>query len=220
MLKWVSDTLSVVGGPCFLSLLEGWFEYGFVSCFTDSENVKMTWWRKEPGYQRIWNWPSCCGIFLGGHFKNTYELINLRALKFSPVDKINIFQCMGKISCVEFQRYPLKFHTKYLSHTLNVTIFIQSWNFKKMTPAFFRVVIRSMCAVHLLCTFCASQNHLNIKSSCEFLTIWPIVVWKKCGNEEICTWNEFKIWAKGRTYHHAHKLYSGQKVPRMLVTFW
>ena len=25
--------------------------------------------------------------------------------------------CMGKIFCVEFQRYPLKFHTKYLTHT-------------------------------------------------------------------------------------------------------
>ena len=30
-------------------------------------------------------------------FKNTYELLNLRALKFSPVNKIHIFQCMGKI---------------------------------------------------------------------------------------------------------------------------
>ena len=42
-----------------------------------------------------------------GHFKNTYELLNVRALKFSTVNKINIFQCMGKIFCVEFQRYPL-----------------------------------------------------------------------------------------------------------------
>ena len=25
---------------------------------------------------------------------------------------------MGKIFCMEFQRYPLKFHTKYLTHTL------------------------------------------------------------------------------------------------------
>ena len=54
----------------------------------------------------------------GGRFKNTYELLNLRALKFSYVNKIHIFQCMGKIFCVEFQRYPLKFHTKYLTHTL------------------------------------------------------------------------------------------------------
>ena len=61
----------------------------------------------------------------GGRFKNTYELLNLRALKYSPVNKIHIFQCMGEIFCVEFQRYPLKFHTKYLTHTLKNMIFIQ-----------------------------------------------------------------------------------------------
>ena len=66
----------------------------------------------------------------GGRFKKAYELLNLRALKFSPLNKIHIFQCMGKIFCVEFQRYPLKFHTKYLTHTLKGTIFIQHWNFK------------------------------------------------------------------------------------------
>ena len=31
---------------------------------------------------------------------------HLRALKSSPVDKIYIFQYMGKIFCVEFQSYP------------------------------------------------------------------------------------------------------------------
>ena len=57
----------------------------------------------------------------GGHIKNTYEPSNLRALKFSLVDKIHIFQCMGKIFCVEFQRVPLKFRTKCLTHTLKDT---------------------------------------------------------------------------------------------------
>ena len=66
----------------------------------------------------------------GGRFKNTYELLNLRALKFQYVNKIHIFQCMGKIFCVEFQRYPLKFHTKYLTHTLKDMIFMQFWNLK------------------------------------------------------------------------------------------
>ena len=66
----------------------------------------------------------------GGRFKNTYELWNQRALKFSYVNKIHIFQCMGKIFCVEFQRYPLKFHTKYLTHALKDMIFMQFWNFK------------------------------------------------------------------------------------------
>ena len=65
-----------------------------------------------------------------GRFKNTYELLNQRALKFSYVNKIHIFRCVGKIFCVEFQRYPLKFHTKYLTHTLKDMIFMQFWNFK------------------------------------------------------------------------------------------
>ena len=59
----------------------------------------------------------------GGCLKKAYELLNLRALKFSPVNKMHIFQCMDKIFCVEFQREPLKFHTKYLTHTLKDTIF-------------------------------------------------------------------------------------------------
>ena len=40
-----------------------------------------------------------------GHLKNAYELLNLRALKFPYVNKIHSFQWMGKIFCVEFQRY-------------------------------------------------------------------------------------------------------------------
>ena len=51
----------------------------------------------------------------GGHFKNSYELFNQRALKISTWYENHIFQCMGNIFCVEFHRYPLKFLTKYLS---------------------------------------------------------------------------------------------------------
>ena len=85
-------------------------------------------WSNAP----IWSHPMTFVLHssAGGRFKKTYELLNLRALKISPVNKIHIFQCMSKIFCVEFQRYPLKFHTKYLTHTLKDTIFIQHWNFK------------------------------------------------------------------------------------------
>ena len=54
----------------------------------------------------------------GGAFKKMYELLNLRALKISTLYKSRIFQCMGIIICGEFQRYPLKFLTKYLIHRL------------------------------------------------------------------------------------------------------
>ena len=70
-------------------------------------------------------WVTAVNMSSGGRFKNTYGLLNLRALKFSPVNKIRIFQCMGMIFCVEFQRYPLKFHTKYITHTLKDVTFMQ-----------------------------------------------------------------------------------------------
>ena len=48
-------------------------------------------------------------------FKNVCELVNLAARKFSKLYKNHVCQCMAKIFCVEFQRVPLKFHTKYLT---------------------------------------------------------------------------------------------------------
>ena len=39
----------------------------------------------------------------------------------------HIFPRMGKIYYVEFQRYPLKFDTKYLAHKLKYVYSIQRW---------------------------------------------------------------------------------------------
>ena len=49
----------------------------------------------------------------------------LQARKTLLFNKQHIFQCMDKILCVEFQKVPLKFHTKYLTHTLKDAIFTQ-----------------------------------------------------------------------------------------------
>ena len=80
------------------------------------------------------SWHRSCGEnclhATGGRFKNAYELLTLRALKISMFHKNFVFQCMGQILCVEFQRYPLKFHTKYLIHTLKDVYFIHMWKFK------------------------------------------------------------------------------------------
>ena len=59
-----------------------------------------------------------------GRFKNMYELLNQRAFIISMLYTNHIFQFMGETFCVEFQRYPLKFHTKYLTHTLKDMDFI------------------------------------------------------------------------------------------------
>ena len=69
-------------------------------------------------------------LYFWGRFKNAYELLNLRALKISMLYKNHIFQCMSMIFCVEFQRVPLKFHTKYHTHTLKDVDFIRRWQFK------------------------------------------------------------------------------------------
>ena len=53
----------------------------------------------------------------------TQELLNLRAVKFSYLNEIHIFQCTGNLFCMEFQRQPLKFPTKYLTPTLKDAIF-------------------------------------------------------------------------------------------------
>ena len=91
-------------------------------------------WSSEVQIDYITNIPKTIKSFYveyqGGRFKNTYELLNLRALKISKLHKNHIFQCMGKIFCVEFQRVPLKFHTKYLTHTLKDVDFIHIWKFK------------------------------------------------------------------------------------------
>ena len=99
----------------------------------NAENVSI-WWRHHAliGYQdgdrnnnhtaATWN--------VRGRFKNAYELLNLRALKISMLYKNHIFLCMGMIFCVEFQRVPLQFHTKYLIHTLKDADFIHRWKFK------------------------------------------------------------------------------------------
>ena len=80
-------------------------------CEFESYTLKMT--ASSPKGQ----WINLDILCIGGHFKNAYKLLNLRALKFSLVNKIHIFQFMGKIFCVEFQRNYLhiercNFYTK------------------------------------------------------------------------------------------------------------
>ena len=67
---------------------------------------------------------------VAGYHQFRIGSVNLCALISSRFNKLHIFQCMGKMFCVEFQRVPLKFQTKYLTHTLKDTILIQCRKFK------------------------------------------------------------------------------------------
>ena len=44
--------------------------------------------------------------WIGESFENTFELLNLRALRISILCQNQICQSMGKMFCVEFQRFP------------------------------------------------------------------------------------------------------------------
>ena len=101
---------------CILGIKQTWVYPNQTEVFPHSQ-------RTAP-QQTVWE------VHLGGRFKNAYELLNLRALGISLLYKNHIFQCMGKIFCVEFQRVPLKFHSKYLTYTLKDVDFIHRWKFK------------------------------------------------------------------------------------------
>ena len=58
-----------------------------------------------------------------------FKFVNLGVLKFSILCKNPIFPCMGEIFWEEFQRYPLKFHIKYLTHTLKDALFAKKCRF-------------------------------------------------------------------------------------------
>ena len=72
------------------------------------------------------SWMLLCRLFkVWGRFKIAYDLLNLRDLKISMFykKKISFNVWLRYIFRGEFQRCPLKFHTKYLTHTLKDVFF-------------------------------------------------------------------------------------------------
>ena len=122
-----------------------------------------------------WPWAdSCHSVYLGelgGRFKNNYELLNQRALICSCVNKIHIFQCMVKIFCVEFQRVSLKFHTKYLSHTLKVMI----WYNVEILRAF---RFKSSCAF-LKCLHPPGLEASDVNACIACCAVWWALMFQK-----------------------------------------
>ena len=66
----------------------------------------------------LWNRPQATGAC----FQNAYGILNVRAL-----NNVYILQCMRKVFCQEFREH-LEFQTKYLTHALKLTIFVQRLN--------------------------------------------------------------------------------------------
>ena len=72
----------------------------------------------------------------GGWLKNA-SISSYNSISY----KNHIFKCMLKIFCVEFQRYPLKFHSKYLTHTLKDVCFLR---FEKLRAFTFRTFLNHL----------------------------------------------------------------------------
>ena len=109
-----------------------WCAYGNFLLFMTRNNVfcGINNWEILSKLNCLFILPCITKIYTGKALNRGPFQKRLQALRFSTVNKIHLFQGMGMIFCVEFQRVPLKFHTKYLTHTLKDTIFIQRWNFK------------------------------------------------------------------------------------------
>ena len=100
---------------------QGWFTH---VCYKTITFQVMAWWRQAPIHYLSQCWQTLKLLYymeslshnelthwgLGAFQKHLYELLNPRALKISMSYKNRIFQCKDKIFCVEFQRFPLKFH--------------------------------------------------------------------------------------------------------------
>ena len=60
----------------------------------------------------LWSSGEFLSVCYRGYHKRDFQKL------FSDLHKIHIFECMGEIFCVEFQKVPVKFHIKYHTHTL------------------------------------------------------------------------------------------------------
>ena len=92
-----------------------------------------------------WPWHGDC-------FTNSCKLLNVIFFFSFHFWIKDIFQCMGKLFCVEFQGVPLKFHTKYLPHTLKDMNFVWHQDFKSSQ-------IRA-------------RTHFRNDPWCQFLGVW------------------------------------------------
>ena len=66
-----------------------------------------------------------------GNSKNADELLDSRALIYSPQNEILIFRCVGETFVWNFKWY-LYNSTRYIAHTLKHMVFIQHWNFTQL----------------------------------------------------------------------------------------
>ena len=101
---------------CVSKLNHLWFRWWLVVCLVPSHNLNHCWhvidWIHGSKFQ--WNLNQNTIFIQENVFENVVCRYGSHFFQFYQ------FQCEN----------PLKFHTKYLTHTLKDIIFIQHWNFK------------------------------------------------------------------------------------------
>ena len=127
----VHKTVSILSMPQCANCLAQYILYASSTALTHRYALHIF-----PGYECVWwlltNYDSL--HYIGcrrskhcptGAFQKHFHAHESRSPSISLLNRIQIFQCIGKIFCVEFQGVPLKFHTKYLAHTLKDMFFLQ-----------------------------------------------------------------------------------------------
>ena len=135
----------------------------------------------------------------GGHFKNTYELVNLGALNSLLLNKLHNFQCMGKI----FQRVPLKLHIKLIPYIERYDFYIQCWKFKSSQ------IYKFVCIFEMPLLYYFSNDSIELfdKTSCllqprfSFQQQWMqcyAVITQTVFSKSLCdTSQSSPVWGKG-----------------------
>ena len=101
---------------------------------------------------------------------------------------------MGQIFCVEFQRFPLKFHTKYLIYSLKDTIFTQSLTLRVIRFKSSQVFLKrppgydlknAICHLVLTATICRSSHDNTLRRmpwhfTDDKPTLVQVMAWCRC----------------------------------------
>ena len=144
-------------------------------------------WVLQLGHLQAQWWPGLCSVYMklvlqrsGGRLKNM-SVLNLRAIRFSTLYEI-IFQCMGKIFCVNFQSELVKFHTKYLSHAWKIQFLVIEILFKEFLdlracvfekpPLWQKLMFQVLVLPTLLPNYGYRWYHLCVQF--KFNKLWPV----------------------------------------------
>ena len=155
----IKETTIFDGVPCRLY-------YNNLGTHFNQNSERRIYFIQFSGPHAIQPWP-------GGRFKNTYELLTLRAHEFSPVNKIYIFQCMGKEFCVELDtlwNVIIPIHRKiWLLYNIEI---LRALMFKSPYSFFKRLMYEWSQSVSGCSQYLAIISRIHLTEICK-TDLWP-----------------------------------------------